>query len=195
MRYDIAACGVLALFYGAYFGKMFAQRRRGIRTDAIARDKTDPARYRTELVMKAATILVSAVQLVSIACGASLLGNVWRTAGFVTGLAGDAFFAAAAYTMRDSWRAGVAASEHRPFVSEGVFRISRNPAFLGFDLMYLGVLLMYGNVWLLLATVFAVTMLHLQILQEEKYLAREFGDRYEAYRREVCRYLGRKRSG
>ena len=27
----------------------------------------------------------------------------------------------------------------------GIYRYSRNPAFLGFDLMYAGVLLLYGN--------------------------------------------------
>jgi len=36
-------------------------------------------------------------------------------------------------------------------------------------------------------------MLHLQILQEEKFLTATFGGAYTAYRKKVFRYLGRKK--
>ena len=39
------------------------------------------------------------------------------------------------------------------------------------------------------------TMLHLQILQEEQYLTATFGEEYQAYRRQVFRYLGRRKQG
>ena len=41
-------------------------------------------------------------------------------------------------------------------------------------------------------SVFAMVMLHLQILQEERYLVHAFGAPYQAYCRQVFRYLGRK---
>ena len=59
--------------------------------------------------------------------------------------------------------------------------------------MYIGVLLMYCNLLTGMFTVFAIAMLHLQILQEERYLAAAFGEEYRAYRRQVLRYLGRRR--
>ena len=65
--------------------------------------------------------------------------------------------------------------------------------FLGFDLMYVGVLLLYGNFLTTGFTVFAVVMLHLQILQEESYLAKTFGSPYLQYRAQVFRYLGRRK--
>ena len=37
-----------------------------------------------------------------------------------------------------------------------------------------------------------MVMLHLQILQEERYLVHAFGAPYQAYCRQVFRYLGRK---
>lgn len=37
MAIQIAALAILAAFYGVYLGKMLAQRRRGIRTDQMAR--------------------------------------------------------------------------------------------------------------------------------------------------------------
>ncbi len=43
-----------------------------------------------------------------------------------------------------------------------------------------------------LFTMFAVTMLHLQILQEEQYLTATFAAEYQEYQRQVFRYLGRR---
>ncbi len=53
---------------------------------------------------------------------------------------------------------------------KGIYNYSRNPAFLGFDLVYIGILLMFFNPVLLVISVFAMVMLHLQILREEKFL-------------------------
>ena len=94
--------------------------------------------------------------------------------------------------MRDSWRAGVSKTDKTELVTDGIYQLSRNPAFLGFDLVYLSILLLFFN-WVLLAfTVFAIVMLHLQMLQEEQYLAQEFGQAYLDYKKKVCRYFGRR---
>lgn len=77
-------------------------------------------------------------------------------------------------------------------VTAGIYAIIRNPAFLGFDLMYIGILVMYFNPIMIVFTVFAVIMLHLQILNEEKFLPSIFGEEYERYKRTVFRYLGRR---
>ena len=77
-------------------------------------------------------------------------------------------------------------------VTTGIYRFSRTPAFLCFDLMYVGAVLMYGNLLTLGVSVFAIVMLHLQILQEERYLVNTFGAPYQEYCRHVSRYLGRK---
>ena len=98
-------------------------------------------------------------------------------------------------TMRDSWRAGIPERDGTELVTGGLYAFSRNPAFLGFDLMYLRVFLLFAN-WLSgLCSAFAVLTLHLQILQEERYLEGVFGEPYRAYRTRVFRYLGRRRRG
>lgn len=48
------------------------------------------------------------------------------------------------------------------------------------------------NIFLLIFSVWADVMLHLQILQEEKYLLEEFGQEYIDYKNKVMRYIGRK---
>lgn len=94
--------------------------------------------------------------------------------------------------MKDSWRAGIPDKDKTELVTTCIYRFSRNPAFLGFDLMYVGILLLYGNLLTLGFSVFAIVMLHLQILQEERYLVNAFGAPYQEYCRHVFRYLGRK---
>ena len=105
---------------------------------------------------------------------------------------GDQIFLLSVLCMKDSWRAGIPDKDKTELVTSGIYRFSRNPAFLGFDMMYFGVLLMYCNLLTGFFTAFAVVMLHLQILQEEKYLAGVFGKEYREYRKRVFRYLGRK---
>lgn len=64
--------------------------------------------------------------------------------------------------------------------------------FLGFDFMYVGLLLMYFNLSMFVVSAFAIIMLHLQILQEERYLTENYGVSYREYRKHVFRYLGRR---
>lgn len=75
------------------------------------------------------------------------------------------------------------------FVTTGIYAVSRNPAFLGFDLIYIGLLFMFFNPILLIFSCAAVIMLHLQILQEEVFLSGMFGTAYDTYRKNVGRYL------
>ena len=74
-------------------------------------------------------------------------------------------------------------------VKAPIYRISRNPAFVGFDLMYIGLLMAFPNIIHLLFAVFPVVMLHLQIRQEEAFLRKTFGTEYEEYCKKVRRYI------
>lgn len=94
---------------------------------------------------------------------------------------------------RDIWRAGIPDKDKTEIVTDGIYKFSRNPAFLGFDFMYIDVLLMYLNPLTAFFSLFAVLMLHLQILQEEKYLENTFGEAYTSYKKRTLRYLGRRK--
>ena len=125
----------------------------------------------------------------SIAFGWNHLPAGARFTGFCIGMLGDVVFLLSVLCMRDSWRAGIPDKDKIELVTNGIYRFSRNPAFLGFDLMYIGALLLYGNLLTLGFSVFAIIMLHLQILQEERYLADTFGATYREYCRHVFRYI------
>lgn len=192
--YALPALFVLAVFYGIYFAKMLAQKRRGIQTRQIGRRKEKDI-HTVELLMSAATLGAPMAQLLSIAFGWSCLPAGARFTGFCIGMLGDGIFLCSVLCMKDSWRAGIPDQDKTRLVTTGIYRFSRNPAFLGFDFMYIGVLLMYGNLLTLAFSLFAMVMLHLQILQEERYLTAVFGAPYQDYCRRVFRYLGRKGSG
>lgn len=183
---------ILVFFYAVYLGKMLFQKRKGIQTDQIAKGKKKDKVFYTELIMKIATYAVVVVEVLSILNVEPKLPRAVQMVGVILGVLGDIVFALAVVTMKDSWRAGIAEKDKREMVTNGIYQISRNPAFLGFDCVYIGILLMFFNVPLLLFSVFAMVMLHLQILQEEQYLPGVFGNDYLEYKKRVRRYIGRK---
>ena len=190
--FQIASIITLLVFYICYFAKKFSQKRKGIQTTQIGKGKTGFSRT-VEIVMGIATAGVLIAEITSMALNCSAVPTGLRIAGIITGALGDIFFITAVLTMRDSWRAGVS-NDKTKLVTEGIFQISRNPAFLGFDLVYLGILLQFFNWILCVFTLFAILMLHLQIVNnEEDAMTRAFGEEYLDYKKHVNRYLGRKR--
>lgn len=192
LLYAVLALLVLAAFYGVYFAKVLAQKQRGIQTRQIGRRK-EKSIHTVEVLMSIATLGAPIAQLLSIAFGWSHLPANARFTGFCVGMMGDIIFLLSVLCMKDSWRAGIPDKDKTELVMTGIYRFSRNPAFLGFDLMYVGVLLLYGNLLTWGFSLFAMIMLHLQILQEERFLTSTFGEPYQEYCRRVFRYLGRRK--
>ncbi len=193
MGFQIAGIAILLLFYGCYLIKMMSQWKKGIKTDQIGKGKTGPVKT-IELTMKAATYTVLATEIISIALNISYGETAVRIAGTLIAATGVAIFIISVWTMQDSWRAGVAKAEKTRLITGGIYQMSRNPAFLGFDLVYIGIAMMFFHWILLVTSLFAIVMLHLQIVKvEEIFLMEAFGEEYRRYRQKVCRYWGRKR--
>lgn len=190
MIYRIFALLCRAVFYGFYFSKMLFQKKRGITTNQMAKGREKDKSYYIELLLKISTYTIPAVEFVSIIiCGSNLIQKIF---GLYFAILGDIVFAIAIIAMRDSWRAGLADEDDkgRELVTGGIYKYSRNPAFLGFDLVYIGILIMYFNVVLLLVTIWAVVMMHLQILNEEVFLEKVYGEQYLEYKNKTSRYAG-----
>ena len=116
-----------------------------------------------------------------------------RAAGLVFMCAGTAFFITAMTAMKDNWRAGFDENQRTNLVKNGVYKISRNPAFVGFDLLYLGCATVFPNAFNMAAAVISILLFHLQILGEENFCATAFGDEYTRYKAKTMRYIGTKR--
>ena len=192
--FQILALIILIGFYSIYLGKMILQKRRGIRTDQIAKGKKTKELFATEIIMKFATYSIVLVEIISIYKSSTHAFVSLRIVGVIIGIIGVVLFGIAVSTMKNSWRAGIPENDKTDLVTTGIFRISRNPAFLAFDLVYFGVLLIFFNWILFLFTLFSMIMLHLQIRQEEKFLTETFGKEYQEYKQQTRRYIGQKTS-
>lgn len=191
LPYAWLAMIVIAVFYAIYFVKMISQKRHGIQTHQIGRVK-EKSVHRVEVLMSIATLAAPVIQIMSMIFEWNHMPANARFIGFCIGMLGDLIFLISVLCMKDSWRAGIPDKDRTELVTSGIYRYSRNPAFFGFDFMYIGLLLMYFNLSMLAVSVFAIIMLHLQILQEERYLTENYGESYREYRKHVFRYLGRK---
>jgi len=75
-------------------------------------------------------------------------------------------------------------------VSSGPFAFSRNPIYLGFNLVYLGIAILTNNRWpVLLWPAMIATLQKGVIEREERYLDAKFGEEYRDYKARVRRWL------
>jgi protein-S-isoprenylcysteine O-methyltransferase Ste14 len=75
-------------------------------------------------------------------------------------------------------------------VTNGPFRFSRNPMYVGMTTVYVGAALAMNMAWpLLLLPMALIALVRLVIAREERYLQRAFPDDYNVYRRRVRRWV------
>lgn len=78
----------------------------------------------------------------------------------------------------------------KQLVTSGIYRFTRNPIYLGFLLMVIGLPLNSGTLWgLVVAPFYILLMTRLVIEREENYLEKKFGKTYAGYASRVRRWL------
>lgn len=78
----------------------------------------------------------------------------------------------------------------RTLAYEGPYKLTRNPMYLGFTVLYLGITFIANAFWPLLFLPEAIALTYLfAIRREEAYLTREFGDSYREYCSKVRRWI------
>jgi protein-S-isoprenylcysteine O-methyltransferase Ste14 len=97
------------------------------------------------------------------------------------------------YSVAQFRAAGTPVPARKPtavIVRTGPYRFSRNPIYLAFSLLQLGIAIWVNSVWLLATLVGAVALIHSIVIQrEEHYLERKFGAGYLDYKASVRRWL------
>ena len=75
-------------------------------------------------------------------------------------------------------------------MSHGPYAYSRNPIYVGFCFMAIGIGLAQNSLWMTLSFIPAVfVVFHTAIIREEKYLEKKFGEEYRRYKEKVRRWL------
>jgi protein-S-isoprenylcysteine O-methyltransferase Ste14 len=72
---------------------------------------------------------------------------------------------------------------------KGLYRISRNPMYIGYFIYFLGCVLLTSSIVLLAALIVFQISAHWIILSEERWCINEFGESYVNYMKKVRRYL------
>ena len=193
MIYKLSMSFLLLCFYSAYFVKQILLKKHGISTNRLAKGTKPKRTQLTETGIIAAVSVCAAVQLLSIALpeNSAVLHAPApvRICGVLISLCGTVLFICALTAMKDSWRAGIDETQETGIVTDGIYRFSRNPAFAGFGLIYIGTALVFPGAASVLSASAAVILFHLQILEEEKFLSIKFGSEYEEYKKRTARYL------
>ena len=98
-----------------------------------------------------------------------------------------------AYSVGKFRAAGTPVPARKPttvIVRTGPYRFSRNPIYLAFSLLQLGIAIWGNSLWLLATLVGAVALIHYVVIpREEQYLERTFGAHYLDYKASVRRWL------
>jgi protein-S-isoprenylcysteine O-methyltransferase Ste14 len=78
----------------------------------------------------------------------------------------------------------------RSIVTEGVYRLTRNPMYLGLTLAYLGLAGAFSSVAALAILPLLLAYIQIAVIaREERYLAAKFGDAYRDYTSRVRRWI------
>ena len=73
--------------------------------------------------------------------------------------------------------------------SNGLYKVSRNPMYLGFDFLTIASIMYSSHIAITIMGVYSIVVYHFIILAEEKFLTERFGSAYIAYKQTVRRYL------
>jgi len=126
------------IFYVAYFLKLINQRKKGIKTNQLGIGNKSRKIVIIESLLRFSSTAIVIVVLVSAILNTSLFSNqMIRGIGLALLGLGTCLFIIAMVTMQDNWRAGIPEKDKTDMVTTGIYTISRNPAFLGFDLTYI----------------------------------------------------------
>jgi len=97
------------------------------------------------------------------------------------------------YSVRQLRAAGTPVPGNTPttvIVRTGPYRFGRNPIYLAFSLLHLGIAIWVNSLWLIATLIAAVALMALVVIpREERYLEGRFGAEYRDYKASVRRWL------
>jgi len=187
----------VVLFVGLGFGwRTWVQvRRTGATGMMLFRSGRRAQNVRDALFM--VVVLTIVAQAVTVAVAPDALarhyavppGTVARVTGAALVFGAVGLLVAAQLDLGASWRIGIEEGARPGLVTTGFYRFCRNPIFL-FMLLALAGLTLLVPTWLSLVLLAGTVVgIREQVVEEEAYLLRTYGDAYRAYARRVGRFL------
>lgn len=121
---------------------------------------------------------------------AELDGAIGHAVGLALAVSGIVLTFGAQLAMGDAWRVGVDPEERTELVTDGPFKLVRNPIYSAMMPTFLGLALMVPSVLAIAGLLALATAIEMQVrLVEEPHLVRVHDDEYAAYAARVGRFL------
>ncbi len=92
-------------------------------------------------------------------------------------------------SLKRAWRSGVDIKNTPYLVTQGIYGISRNPAYIGVGMAQLGFFFALPSIFSLCCTLFGLNALRIQVKLEEKHLSAKMPSEYNVYRQNVARWM------
>jgi len=172
-------------------GRVSAPARSGV----FAGSHRPPCRERNQMKKVMPPVYLYSAILLAIALHLllplnQLLPGIWRLIGLVALMTGIVLNLAADQAFKKRGTTVKPYERSTALVTDGVFRISRNPMYLGMSLMVLGIALLLGSAAAIaMSFVFPVLLDRIYIVGEEQMLEEAFGGSFRAYRKRVRRWV------
>ncbi|MNO37561.1 hypothetical protein D3C76_276450 [compost metagenome] len=195
---NILSLILFCIFLISYLLKLvILYKKNHIKGNVLAKGKKLAEIRYTELFVKSTTFVWGATwfafslfeSYIVTLVGETFDNPVLQLIGAGVAAIGCFIFIQAMIAMRTSWRVGIDKTTVTKLITHGIYKFSRNAAFVGFDLMFLGLFLMYPNPLTLIIFILNIAAIHLLILQEEQHLKSVFGDEYMNYCNTTPRYI------
>jgi protein-S-isoprenylcysteine O-methyltransferase Ste14 len=157
-------------------------------TNAVERGAQ--VRFPPPLVFLGCTVLGVACDYFVVPAPVPVRRMISAIAGLLLLVAGVGFIASARIHFTRTGQSPIPWKPSPELISQGPYRFTRNPMYLGITLFEFGLGLAVNNLWISLFAVPALVTVHfLAVLPEEKYLFEKFGESYKVYLTQVRRYL------
>jgi protein-S-isoprenylcysteine O-methyltransferase Ste14 len=122
--------------------------------------------------------------------GGSFPGHLGHVAGAVCLLLGLALLTWWASSFRRAATPIPTRAETTALVTDGPYRVTRNPGYLSFALIYVSIALLADAPWVLVPLPFVLVLIDRGVIQrEERYLERRFGEEYLTLKRRTRRWI------
>ena len=121
--------------------------------------------------------------------GKGLIWNKYIAVAFV--IAGLGLSVLSLINLGSSTRLGLP-SEITTFKTNGLYKYSRNPMYVGFNFLTIASMLYVWHIIILFLGLYSIIIYHFIILGEERFMESRFGEEYINYKQKVRRYISMK---
>jgi protein-S-isoprenylcysteine O-methyltransferase Ste14 len=149
------------------------------------------ARGRQRLIGSAFGICFGVIGIATVRIAEGIDAELIRDLGGAgCAVAGAAIVIVAQRQMGTAWRVGLREGDAPHVVATGLYRVSRNPIYLGMVILALGTALMAATWWAWAALIGFIVACQFTIMGEEAHLSSTLGDDYAQFRVKVPRWIG-----